>query len=1266
MCTSKWLLALIAISAVSGQGVITTVAGNDAIFADDGKPATSAALAAPNGVAVDAGGNVYIASTVQNMVYKVDTKGVIGIVAGNGLRRYAGDGGPARAASLASPLGVALDRAGNLYIADTGNQVVRRVGTNGIITTVAGSGHYGFGGDGGPAAKALFSAVTGVAIDSSGNLYISDQQNSRIRKVNPEGIISTFAGNGTPGYAGDGGAAVNANLNVPSGLAIDDGGSLYVADWVAVRKIAPDGAISTVAGSSCCGVVADGGPATAAILGGAAAVAVDSTGYLYVAENFGQRIRRVSPQGIITTIAGNGKSAFTGDGGSATQASLSSPSGVAVDANGNVYIGDRDNDRVRRVNGGGSISTIAGQGCPVGDGGAAVSARLDLPRGLATDASGNLYVADADNHRVRRVTPAGVISTVAGTGHAGYSGDGGPATAASLNTPWDVKIASDGSLYIADTLNNVVRKVSPAGAISTYAGGGPLYASGDGGPAAQAYIGSPSSIALDGAGNLYLYDKYLNGVRKVAPSGSISTIAGGGGKSGYSGDGGPATSAVFGSNPLSLLADAGGSVYVSDSGNSRVRRIDSRGIITTFAGNGSQGQSGDGGPAIAAGVSGQYLAQDKSGNVFISTVSSIRVVQPNGIIRTYAGTGSLGFSGDGGPALSAKFYALTGLATDASGNLYAADVNNRRVRLIQAQQSPSIVASQKGLTFIASTGGGVPASQGVSIANGGQGTLNWGVTASTTSGGNWLAATPANGSSQASDAGTLLQISANPAGLAAGDYYGQLQIQAPSAPNSPQSVTVVLSVRAPGTGTGSVVQPSGLLFTAAAGSPNPASQSVTLTTLSNSPVTFIATPSFGGQPWFTLSAVSGSTVSGKAATLQILPSVSGLAAGVYNANVAFAFSDNSQHSVQLLLVVAAGGTNRPNAPGVRTAGCVPGTLLPLFTSLGAGFNLTTGWPSPVELRVVDDCGQPLTRGTVTASFSNADPALPLNSLSDGRWTGTWSAQNASAGVIVTATAQSVDQSLKGSTQLNGSLTRNANPPPAVAEGGVLHAASYQWQGSLAPGSLISIFGSLLAQGPMSATELPLSPTLGGTKVTIAGRPLPLLYVGDTQVNAMIPYDLAINASHQVVVQRGTALSKPEAVSVLSSQSGVFTKDQTGKGAGIVVRAAADGTQSIVAADNPAHAYEALVIYCAGLGDVDPRQVAGQQVPFSPLSSTLESVKVTIGGVDAPVFFAGLTPGFTGLYQVNAYVPTGLTPGDNVPLVITQASRSSPPVLISVR
>jgi len=301
-----------------------------------------------------------------------------------------------------------------------------------------------------------------------------------------------------------------------------------------------------------------------------------------------------------------------------------------------------------------------------------------------------------------------------------------------------------------------------------------------------------------------------------------------------------------------------------------------------------------------------------------------------------------------------------------------------------------------------------------------------------------------------------------------------------------------------------------------------------------------------------------------------------------------------------------------------------------------------------------------------ASFSNGDAPLTLTSLGDGRWAGTWQAQNSAASVSVTVKAQSVDQTLSGSTQVAGTLQQNANPPPVVASEGVLNAASYALKSSLAPGALISVFGSLLSQTTASASALPLPIVLGQTSLSIAGRKLPLLFSGPTQLNALIPYDLPFNATHQVVVQRGTAISVPEPIGVLASQSGVFTKDLSGQGLGIIVKVASDGTQSIVGTENPAHAYEAIVIYCSGLGDVNPRQVSGAAASSAPVASVLDAPTVTIGGLDAPVFFAGLTPGFAGLYQVNAYVPSGVVPGNSVPLVITQSGRSSPAVAIAVQ
>jgi uncharacterized protein (TIGR03437 family) len=392
--------------------------------------------------------------------------------------------------------------------------------------------------------------------------------------------------------------------------------------------------------------------------------------------------------------------------------------------------------------------------------------------------------------------------------------------------------------------------------------------------------------------------------------------------------------------------------------------------------------------------------------------------------------------------------------------------------------------------------------------------------------------------------------------------------------------------------------------------------------------------------------------------------LAGFAAGVYNAVMTIAFDDGTTQQVNLLLVIS-GSSQNALFGDPRTPGCVPSKQLPLFTSIGPGFSATVGWPAALEVRVVDDCGNPLVKGSVSVTFSNNDPVLTLNSLLDGRWTGTWQVGN-TGNIVLTASASDTSGTLSGTAQVNGGLNANPNPPPVVASGGVLDAASYRVGGSVAPGSLVAIFGQYLAQQQNSASSLPLPSAMGTTKVTVAGRPMPLLFVGPNQVNAMIPYDLPINATHQVVVQRGTTISIPQPVSAISSQSGTFTKDLSGTGAGIVVRAAADGTQTIVSPDNPVRAGDVIVIYSDGLGSVNPQAVAGSETPISPLSQTLDPVTVTVGGIKAPVFFAGLTPGFTGLYQINATVPGGVTPGDNVPLVITQVGRSSPAVTIAVR
>jgi uncharacterized protein (TIGR03437 family) len=409
-------------------------------------------------------------------------------------------------------------------------------------------------------------------VDSSGNVYFIENGDGVVRKVTASTqIITRVAGNGTAGFSGDGSAATKAQLNYPSGMALDSSGNIYIADSLnfRVRKVTSSN-ITTIAGNGVLSYSGDGGPAGSAELNTPQAVAVDSSGNVYIADTRNNVVRKVTATGVISTFAGNGTAGYSGDGGPPTAAMLNSPQGIAVDSSGNVYVADTQNARVRKISGG-SISTVAGNGTPGsgGDGGAATAAQLFVPIGLAVDASGNLYIADFTNNRVRKVS-GGTISTVAGNGLSGYSGDGGAATAAQLNGPADVAVDSNGNLYIADLNNNAIREVT-GGKITTVAGNGLPGVSGDGGPATAAQVGGPTGIAVDTAGNLYIASGSAT-VRKIyANTGFITTIAGNG-TAGYSGDGG---SAPFGelNGAIALAVTSNGNVYVADSANNAVRLL---------------------------------------------------------------------------------------------------------------------------------------------------------------------------------------------------------------------------------------------------------------------------------------------------------------------------------------------------------------------------------------------------------------------------------------------------------------------------------------------------------------------------------------------------------------------------------------------------------------------------------------------------------------------------------------------------------------------
>jgi len=583
-------------------GVLTRIAGLSAVpgFSGDGGPAILASFNGPTGIAVDPHGNVYVADTGNARIRKFTVGGIVSTIAGNGQTRFSGDGGPAVDAEFDQPGALAADSAGDLFIVDNYNYRIRKIAADGSISTVAGNGTYGYSGDGGPATGAELSFFpTGLAVDSAGDLYIADTNNSRIRKVS-NGIISTVAGDGAFGYSGDGAPALNAEFSSPTGVAVDQMGNIYIADFAnaRIREVALNGIISTVAGNGYGGYSGDGGPAVSATLYGPWAIAIDSFANLYFADSYNNAIRKFTVGGTISTVVGNGTDGYFGDGGPANAAGISGPYAVALDSTGNLYITETGNCRVRKVAVSGIISTFAGSiACGYsGDGGPASSAELFNVQGLVIDNLGNVFIADSDNSRIRKVGLNGLISTIAGTGLSGYSGDGGPATSAQISAAGGMALDSSGNLYFADSANYRIREVAVNGTISTVAGNGIFGYSGDGGLATNAELGVPIGVAIDSAGNLYIGDGDNARVRKVA-AGGISTYAGDG-IYGYAGDGGPATSAEIGL-PTSVALDDAGDLFITDA-DGQIREVSPGGTISTVAGVNVTGYSGDGGLAASA------------------------------------------------------------------------------------------------------------------------------------------------------------------------------------------------------------------------------------------------------------------------------------------------------------------------------------------------------------------------------------------------------------------------------------------------------------------------------------------------------------------------------------------------------------------------------------------------------------------------------------------------------------------------------------------
>ncbi len=693
---------------------ILTIAGDPTVFGSTDGIGSAARFLTPQGVAVDAQYNVYVADFGNQTIREISPTASdwmvttqAGLAGGPGYADGAG-----AAAQFYLPRGAALDPAGNLYVADTQNYAIRRVDPLGIVTTIAGTPGNKGSTDGVGFGSAQFNGPIGLSADSSGNLYVGDAGNETIRMVTPAALTTTLAGQvGVTGSSN--GTGSGAQFHQPSGTAVDGAGNVYVADSLnrVIRKIAPGGMVSTFAGSTSQQGTNDG-------VGGAArfmspvALAVDQTNNVYVADQGGNTIRFITPDGTVSTLAGQGKVSGTNNGvGAAAQ--FNGPQGVAVDAGGNVYVSDSGNQTIRKIDATGTVTTLAGSPLQSGSkDGANSTALFSTPRGIAVDSATNVYVADSVNSTIRKLVPAGtnwVVTTLAGSpGQHGTMDVVG--TEARFQIPYGLAVDAGGNIYAIDHSNDSIRKITPAGLVSTFAGAPGVAGSVDG-RGAPAQFAQPVSIAVDSSTNIYVADYGNVTVRKISPIGTnwlVTTLAGSVGVTGT--NDGTGSAALFG-HFHGIGVDGAQNVYVTDTENLTIRKITPAGVVNTLAGQAGQGGLLDGLGSAARFGGPIDVVSDAAGNLTVVDGYSIRQVSSAGLVTTIAGCPSGGcldaIGSADGPGATARFGFPAGIARDTAGNLYVADEGNDTIRKLVYSGGEWMVTTLAGLTGQASALDGI-------------------------------------------------------------------------------------------------------------------------------------------------------------------------------------------------------------------------------------------------------------------------------------------------------------------------------------------------------------------------------------------------------------------------------------------------------------------------------------------------------------------------------------------------------------------------------
>ena len=575
--------------------------------------------------------------------------------------------------------------------------------------------------------------------------------------------------------------------------------------------------------------------------------------------------------------------------------------------------------------------------------------------------------------------------------------------------------------------------------------------------------------------------------------------------------------------------------------------------------------------------------------------------------------------------------------------------------------------SRKGMTFTAVSGGNGTLPRTLRVINEGSGTINWSISTTTVSeDSDWLVADPPNGSA-GPQSGTPVQIKVNPEGLPPGVHYGLLQVSSPEAVGSPRFATVALNLLPAGSNPGVFVDPVGLLFGGEAGGSPPGSKTVRLTNSSGISIPFSSTRlTVDGNDWFTHSPTGGIVESGQPVSIVVQPRTGGLAPGTYRGFIRLTFAGQVTRTVRLGLLVQDATDAINSLSPVSQGSCTPTMLIPELTSNSEGVPISAGWPASIGVTVLDDCQQPMVDGNVTATFTNGHPPLALEHTNEGLWSESVIFSSSETGTAVVTISASAPAG--GVMSIEGQITRsldvlpNADGPPVLSSEGIVHAASFESQ-PLAAGTMFSLFGEALSErkidlsqpfgGGESATSLPLSSELGGTRIIFAGQGMaPLLFSREDQVNAITPYGLDVNQERDIYVQRGTTLSSVVSVQTSQVRPAVFTQLGTGIGPASI----RDNNGVLVNENNPVSAGDVFIIFGAGLGEVDPPIEDGHpscepdgvclpDLSNLMLRSVVSSPTVTVGGVPIPVIFAGLSPNFAGLYQINAILAEGVPPGD---------------------